>query len=58
MEVFIAAAGGDTFYFPFKQMEYYIYKDIMEQNTQTNRTYIEYISIYDKPKKLETKGHN
>ena len=24
----------------------------MEQSTQTNRTYIEYISIYDKPKKL------
>ena len=24
---------------------------MMEQSTQTNRTYIEYISIYDKPKK-------
>ena len=23
----------------------------MEQSTQTNRTYIEYISIYDKPKR-------
>ena len=23
----------------------------MEKNTQTNRTYIEYISIYDKPKR-------
>ena len=23
----------------------------MEQNTQTNKTYIEYISIYDKPKR-------
>ena len=23
----------------------------MERNTQTNRTYIEYISIYDKPKR-------
>ena len=33
-------------------MEYTnIFKDIMEQNTKTNRTYLEYISIYDKPKR-------
>ena len=28
-----------------------MYKDIMEQRTQTNRTDIEYISIYGKPKR-------
>jgi len=32
-------------------MDIIIYKNIMEKGTQTNTTDIEYISIYDKPKR-------